>query len=87
MRYLVIQLENLLLLALGFVAGWLVVTVFPQQITVASLPSWLLSSAVATALLALGGRLVFDGTFQACGIGLMISSSSSAGLLIYEVVR
>ena len=87
MRYLVIQLENLLLLALGFVAGWLVVTVFPQQITVASLPSWLLSSAVATALLALGGRLVFDVTFQAFGIGLMISSSSSAGLLIYEVVR
>ena len=87
MRYLVIQLENLLLLALGFVAGWLVVTVFTQQITVASLPCWLLALAVATALLALGGRLVFDGTFQAVGIGLMISSSSSAGLLIYEVVR
>ena len=87
MRYLVIQLENLLLLALGFVAGWLVVTVFPQQITVASLPSWLLSSAVATALLALGGRLVFDGTFQAVGFGLMISSSTCAALVVYDVVR
>ena len=87
MRYLVIQLENLLLLALGFVAGWLAVTVFSQQVTVASFPSWLLSLAVATALLALGGRLVFDGTFQAFGSGLMISSSSAAALLIYEVVR
>jgi uncharacterized membrane protein YhdT len=87
MRYLVIQLENLLLLALGFVAGWFVVTVFPQQVTVASFPTWLLSAAVATALLALGGRLVFDGTFQAFGIGLMISSLLAAALLIFEVVR
>ncbi|HAF68872.1 MAG TPA: hypothetical protein DCX77_10395 [Acidimicrobiaceae bacterium] len=87
MRYLVIQMENLLLLALGFIAGWLVVTIISPRVVVASLPAWLVSAAVATALLALGGRLVFDGTFQAFGIGLMASSFSSATLLVYEVVR
>ncbi len=87
MRYLVIQLENLLLLAIGFVIGWFVVTTVPQQVTIGSFPNWLLSTAVATALVALGGRFVFDGTFQAFGAGLVASSSLSAFLLIYEVVR
>tara|TARA_B100001250_G_scaffold206867_1_gene177568 strand:- start:2126 stop:2389 length:264 start_codon:yes stop_codon:yes gene_type:complete len=87
MRYLVIQMENLLLLALGFIAGWFIVAIVSPRLVVASFPTWLVSSAIATALLALGGRLVFDGTMQAFGIGLMASSVSSSTLLLYEVVR
>jgi uncharacterized membrane protein YhdT len=87
MRYLVTQMENLLLLAIGFVAGWFVVATLPQQITIASFPTWLIATAIATALLALGGRFVFDGTFQAFGIGLIASSSLAAFIVIYDVVR
>ena len=87
MRYLVIQMENLFLLALGFITGWFGVTIASPRFVIASFPTWLVSVAIATALLALGGRLVFDGTFQGFGIGLMASSFSSATLLVYEVVR
>jgi hypothetical protein len=87
MRFVVTQLENLLLLAIGFSLGWYLVASLPGQITVASCPRWLPAAALATVLLALGGRFVFDGTFQALGIGLMLSSSAAATLLIYEVIR
>jgi len=87
MRYLVTQMENLLLLAIGFVIGWFMVAALPQQITIGSFPNWLIATAAATVLLALGGRFVFDGTFQAFGTGLMASSSLSAFIVIYDVVR
>ena len=87
MRYLVTQMENLLLLAIGFVIGWFMVSTLPQQVTIGSFPAWLIATAAATVLLALGGRSVFDGTFQAFGIGLMTSSSLAAFIVIYDVVR
>ena len=87
MRFFVTQLENLLLLAIGFALGWYLVTALPRQITVGSFPNWLVAVALATMLLAIGGRFVFDGTFQGLGIGLMLSSSGAATLLIYEVIR
>lgn len=87
MRFVVTQLENLLLLAMGFALGWYLVASLPGQITIASCPRWLPAVALATVLLALGGRFVFDGTFQALGIGLMLSSSAAATLLIHEVIR
>ena len=87
MRFVVVQLENLLLLAMGFALGWYLVTTLPRYVTVASCPNWLTAVALATVLLAVGGRLVFDGTLQALGIGLMLSSSGAATLLIYEVIR
>ena len=87
MRFVVIQLENLLLLAMGFALGWYLVASLPGQITVASCPPWLPAVALATVLVALGGRFVFDGTFQALGIGLMLSSSVATMLLMYGVIR
>ena len=39
MRFFVTQLENLLLLAIGFALGWYVVTALPRQISVASFPN------------------------------------------------
>ena len=87
MRFFVTQLENLLLLAIGFALGWYVVTALPRQISVASFPNWLVAAALATILVAAGGRLIFDGTFQGLGIGLVLSSLGAATLLIYDVIR
>ena len=33
------------------------------------------------------GRVIFDGTFQALGIGVVLSSLGAATLLIYDVIR
>ncbi len=87
MLFLVTQMENLLLLAIGFVIGWFMVATLPQQVTIGSFPAWLIAIAAATVLLALGGRSVFDGTFQTFGIGLIASSSLAAFIVIYDVVR
>ena len=47
MRYLVTQMENLLLLAIGFVIGWFMVATLPQQVTIGSFPAWLIATAAA----------------------------------------
>ncbi|OUW32457.1 MAG: hypothetical protein CBD32_06315 [Actinobacteria bacterium TMED172] len=87
MRQLRIQVENIFLFVAGLAASWLCLTWLPPLVSTASFPDWLVAIAFVTLLLGVGGRLVFEATFQAFGFGVLIAGVSFAILLLNEIVR
>jgi hypothetical protein len=69
--------ENVGLLAVGLLAGWALVSLAP---------GWGGPVIAGTVLLALGGRLVFDGTFLWLGLGLIVTTVATVGVHLADLV-
>lgn len=76
MREVVRLVENVVLGLCGLVAGWIVVSYVPGNV---------LRVIAVTVVLAVGGRLVFNGTIWTAGIGLVIAGIAGSGLYVSEV--
>ena len=77
MRELLLAVENVVLLLCGLVAGWIAVTYLPGPV---------LGVIAITVVLAVGGRMLFNGTFWTAGIGLVIAGVAGAGFYIADAV-
>ncbi len=77
MREVLLAVENVVLLLCGLVAGWITVTYLPGPV---------LGVIAITVVLAVGGRMLFNGTFWTAGIGLVIAGVAGAGLYIADAV-
>ena len=69
--------EDVVLFLCGLVAGWIAVTL---------LPGTTMSAIAVTAVLAAGGRLVFDGTLWSAGAGLTVAGIAAGGLLAIDLL-
>ncbi len=69
--------EDIVLFLCGLVAGWIAVTL---------LPGTTMSAIAVTAVLAAGGRLVFDGTLWSAGAGLTVAGIAAGGLLAIDLL-
>ena len=77
MREVLLAVENVVLLLCGLVAGWVAVTYLPGPV---------LGVIATTVVLAVGGRLLFNGTFWTAGIGLVIAGVAGAGFYVADAV-
>ena len=77
MREVLAAVENVVLLLCGLVAGWIAVTYLLGPV---------LGVIAITVVLAVGGRMLFNGTFWTAGIGLVIAGVAGAGLYIADAV-
>lgn len=69
--------EGLAFLGVGLLLGWFLVTVAPFGTGGPVI--------IATLLLAVGGRLMFDGTFAALGYGLTASTLVTVGFYVRDL--
>ena len=74
---MVLLVENAVLLLCGLVAGWIAVTYLPGSV---------LPMLAVTVVLAVGGRLLFNGTFWTAGIGFVVAGIAGAGLYVADMV-
>ena len=65
------------LFCVGMLVGWLVV---------ANAPGWGGPVIAATIMLALAGRLIFDGTFLSLGLGMTITTVVTVGFYLRDLV-
>ena len=72
------SLENLALFAAGLLLGWIGVSIAP---------GWGGPVIAATILLALAGRLVFDGTFMWLGLGVAVTTVATVGFHLRDLVE
>lgn len=70
--------ENLALFGVGLLVGWIGVSIAP---------GWGGPVIAATILLALAGRLVFDGTFMWLGLGVAITTVATVGFYLRDLVQ
>ena len=74
----VVQLvEDVVLGLCGLVAGWIVVS---------NMPGTVLPVIAATVAMAIGGRMLFDGTIWTTGAGLVIAGAVGVGLYTADVL-
>lgn len=73
-----VVLEATGLFVAGLLAGWVVVSLAP---------GWGGPVIAATLMLALAGRLIFDGTFTALGLGMTITTVLTVGFHIRDLVQ
>jgi hypothetical protein len=67
--------EGLAFLLAGLLVGWLAVTLAPEPAG---------PMIAGTVAMALGGRMMFDGTFNWLGLGLMASSLATLAFYIRD---
>lgn len=77
MRAVVRLVEDVVLGLCGLVAGWIVVSYVPGTV---------LPAIAATVVLALGGRLLFNGAIWTAGIGLIVAGAGGAGVYVADLV-
>ena len=71
-------LENVALFGSGLLGGWVGVSIAP---------GWGGPVIAATILLALAGRLAFDGTFLWLGLGIAITTVATVGVYLRDLVE
>lgn len=76
-RAVVGVVENLVLGLCGLVSGWIVVSYVPGTV---------LPAIAATVVLALGGRLLFNGVVWTAGVGLVVAGTAGAGVYVADLV-
>ena len=69
--------EDVVLGLCGLVAGWIVVSYVPGRV---------LPAIAATVVLAVGGRMLFNGTIWTAGIGLVVAGTVGAGVYVADLV-
>ena len=72
-------LEGLAFLGVGLLLGWFLVTVAPFGTGGPIL--------IGTLLLAIGGGLMFDGTFAALGCGITVSTLVTVGFYVRDLAE
>ncbi len=73
----VLLVENLALLLCGSVVSWAAIMFVPGPV---------LKLVAITAIFAAGGRLLFDGTFWAAGLGFVFAGLLGAGFQLSNMV-
>lgn len=77
MHQVLLLVENIVLLLCGLVLGWIAVTFLPGSV---------LPVIAVTVVLAVGGRLLFNGTLWTAGIGFLVAGIAGAGFYIADAV-
>ena len=77
MREALRLIEDIVLFLCGLVAGWIATTYLPGAV---------LGAIAVTVVLAVGGRLLFNGTVWSSGAGLVVAGIAGAGLYVSDAI-